>query len=320
VKIRRRTNLLWGVVLLAVAIVYLLRALSLLPEGIYDVIVRAWPILLVLGGLSILLRDRIPLGGFIALVLSGILAAGVVTYGFSNRALQPRSDYQQAVNEAIAEGVTLLRIRIESLATDVELRSSTRDNRAVTGEFVGSSESNVLVEYRQDDAASATLTVREEPRSKFPMLAAVGRGRLELELPTEIPLDVQFTGVDGNATLNMDGLLLERMNIDLKKGDALVTLPEYDPALSEDTAVLGTLEAESGSMTIFVPDAVAARLALSANSITSPQYNPSIYNLLAGDNTTPGGVLEARAFDSAEIKMRYVVTVPRGQVRLEVAS
>jgi len=115
VKIRRRTNLLWGVVLLAVAIVYLLRALSLLPEGIYDVIVRAWPILLVLGGLSILLRDRIPLGGFIALVLSGILAAGVVTYGFSNRALQPRSDYQQAVNEAIAEGVTLLRIRIETL-------------------------------------------------------------------------------------------------------------------------------------------------------------------------------------------------------------
>ena len=76
-KVQRRTNLLWGVVFLATAILVLLGALGILPPGIADLVGRAWPVLLVLGGLSIFLRDRVPFGGFIALVISGALVAGV---------------------------------------------------------------------------------------------------------------------------------------------------------------------------------------------------------------------------------------------------
>jgi hypothetical protein len=313
-KFTRRTNLLWGVVLLAVAVILLLRALALLPEGVYDIIARGWPLLLVLAGLSILLRDRVPVGSLIALVLCAVLAGGVVSYAFSNRAGQQREDYRETILQAVDEGVTLLRIRVETLATDVELRGSTSENREVSGEFVGSSESQVSVVYTQDDEQSATFTIRETQPNQFPMLEAIGRGRLSLELPPEIPIDVQFIGEEGAASLNMDGLDLERLNVDVKQGDVLITLPAHDPLYSEDSDSLGTLEAEAGDMTIFVPDEVAARLELQAAG-GAPQYDSSIYNLLAGG----AGILEARSFDIAEVKLRYTLNVPRGQVRLEVA-
>ena len=55
-RVRRRTNLLWGVVLFAASLTLLLHALGQIPVGIYDIINRSWPALLVLAGLSIVLR------------------------------------------------------------------------------------------------------------------------------------------------------------------------------------------------------------------------------------------------------------------------
>lgn len=317
-RIARRTNLLWGIVLLAIALVYLLRALDILPAGIYDLVMRGWPVLLVLAGLSIFLRDRVPLGSLIALLVSVALVTGVVTYAFSTRSQQQREDYQQTITQAIDNNISLLRLRLETLATDIDIQSSTLDDRQVSGEFVGSTESDVTVEFVRDDERSATLTIREEQPNQFPSLEAIGRGRLDLKLPLEIPLDVQFIGLDGDATLNMDTLALERLNVALTQGDVLITLPAYDPLYSEDTDTLGTLEASAGNMTIFAPDEVAARLELSAAG-ASPQYDPSKYNLLANPSGGGDGILEARSFDLAQIKLRYVLLVPRGQVRLEIA-
>jgi len=73
------------------------------------------------------------------------------------------------------------------------------------------------------------LTVREVRPNTFPLLSAVGRGQLRLELPADLPLDVNFNGVQGSFSLNMSGLALERLNMDAQNGSVLVTLPEYDP-------------------------------------------------------------------------------------------
>lgn len=58
-RVPRRTNLLFGMVVLAAAIIFLLRALDVFPPGIADLINRSWPVLLVLFGFGIFLRDRV---------------------------------------------------------------------------------------------------------------------------------------------------------------------------------------------------------------------------------------------------------------------
>jgi hypothetical protein len=281
--------------------------LCLLPP-LESLVGRAWPVLLVLGGLSILLRDRIALSGVITLVICAALVAGVTLAAFSNRSTQERDDHQQPIAQGIGSNINLLHVRVGVLTTDVELVRAL-DSGQVSGQFLGSTESNVQVDYVEGNDNTATLTVSETHPNQFPLLEAIGRGRLRLELPPNLPLDVDFTGVDGTVSLNMSGLSLERLNVDLQKGDALVTLPEYKPLGSPADAVLGALAVRDGDITVFVPPGAAARFEMNRGSSgQQPSFDAALYNYLVGD------ILEARNFDSADIKLRYVVTAPRGLI------
>ncbi len=306
----KRRNLMWGLVLTAVSLALVLNALGYVPEGIYDIIDRAWPALLVLAGLSVFLRDRMRFGNGLALVVSVALVGGMATLAFSTRSVELREDYQEEIEQVVDAEVDLLQVNVEVLATDVEFRSS--DNRTIVVRFLGSTESTVTTGYEAEDAR-ATFTLREEQLREFPMLQAVGRGRLVVELPPELPVDVAFGGMDGEATFNMGDLFLERLNINLQRGDAIVTIPVYNPLSPTAGEQAGNFTVEDGDVTIFVPGEVAARMELNrGGSGVEPVFDPLVYNHMVGD------VLEARAYDSADIQLLYVVTAPRGLIRLGV--
>jgi hypothetical protein len=316
-RVTRRTNLLWGLLAVAGAAILLLNTLNLLPPGLADLLARGWPALLVIIGLGIFLRDRVRFGSVIALLVGLILTGALAAVSFSTRATQLRDDNQIPISQAISPAITLLRVEVDTLATDVEIVRSLDSGRLVGGLFSGSAESNLLVEFTDNGDTTALLTVREARPNTFPLLSAVGRGQLRLELPTDLPLDVNFNGAQGAISLNMSGLALERLNMDVQAGAALVTLPDYDPRGSPDDATLGTLIARQGDITIFVPPEVGARLELNrGGSGIRPEFDPNIYNLLdIGE-----GVLEARNFDQAAIKLRYIITAPRGQIGVALAA
>jgi len=309
-RVPRRTNFLFGLVILAAAIIFLLLALDVIPPGIADLINRSWPVLLVVFGLGIFLRDRVRLGSLIALVVSGLLVGGMATSAFSSRATGQRSDYTAPIDQPVADGVNLLRVSVVTLGTDVEIVRSL-DAKTIKGEFVGSSESLLNTAYTEGDDKTANLTITETHPNQFPLLERMGRGRFRLELPADIPLDVDFRGGEGALSLNMSGLALERLNMDLPKGNALVTLPAYQPLGARGDALLGTFVVREGDITVFVPQTVGVHFELNrGGSGLLPTFNALDYNYLVGD------ILEARTFDSAQIKLRYGITAPRGQISI----
>ena len=313
-RVPRRTNLLFGFTALVTAILFLLHALNVIPAGISDLINRSWPVLLVIIGLGILLRDRVKFGSLIALVVSGLLVGGMATTAFSSRTGGQRSDYTAPINQPVADSINLLRVSVQTLGTDVEIVRSL-DTRVIKGEFVGSSESLVQTTYVEGDDNTANLTISETQPNQFPLLERIGRGRFRLELPASVPLDVDFKGTDGALSLNMSGLSLERLNMDLIKGNALVTLPVYQPLGARGDASLGTFVARQGDITVFVPSTVAAHFELNRGSSgIEPKFSTVDYNYLVGD------ILEARNFDSADIKLRYGITAPRGQIAIEASA
>ncbi len=313
-RTQRRTDLLWGVVLLAVALILLLHALDIVPAGIYDLLLRAWPALLVLAGLSIFLRPRITFGSGVALIVSVALVAGMSVVAFSSRATEQRSDYVEPISQPIAENISLLRLRSTTNNTDIEIIPSLNPERVINGQFTGSTESNMRVVYLEE-GASATLSLIEEQASQFPMLENVGRGTLRVEIPPGIPLDIELIGSSGDVLLNTSTLSVERMNLDLQQGNALVTLPVYQPVLSPADENLGTLAVQNGDIAVFIPPEIAARLELNrGGSGIEPVYDANVYNFLVGD------VLEARSIESAAITVRYAITAPRGRIRVEVPS
>ncbi|RMG84763.1 MAG: hypothetical protein D6712_10740 [Chloroflexi bacterium] len=290
----------------------MLNALGLIPPEFYDLLWRAWPAILIFFGLSWLLHGRVRFAHMLSLVASGALVIGIGTWAFASRTSQYREDNQFTHVQEV-DDVLLLIVNVETLATDVEFRSS--EDGAIHVEFVGSLESVLTPEYIFDDALPdrATFNLKETRPHQFPLLENIGRGRLVIELPTEIALDVAFAGEDGDASFNMGDMALERLNINLQQGDALVTLPAYSPLAPNIADDPGDLVVRNGDITIFVPSSVGGHFELNRNgSGIQPEYDPSLYNLLVGD------VLESRTFDTADIQIRYIITVPRGVIRLVV--
>ncbi len=308
----RPKNLIAALVLLITAIVVLFNALGLIPPEFYDLLRRAWPALLVFFGLSWLLQGRVRFAPMLSLVLSGVLVVGIGSWAFASRTAQYREDNQFSHSQEV-DDVLLLIVNVETLATDVEFRSS--DDGAIHVEFTGSLESVLTPEYIFDEALPdrATFNLKETRPRQFPLLENIGRGRLIVELPTEIALDVAFAGEDGDVSFNMGDVALERLNINLQQGDALVTLPAYNPLAPNIADDPGDLIVRNGDITIFIPSNVGGHFELNRNgSGIQPEYDPSLYNLLVGD------VLESRTFDTADIQINYIVTVPRGVIRLVV--
>jgi hypothetical protein len=308
------TQPLWGLIALAGALIVLAHLLGAIPPTVGDLIVRALPALLIFAGISFLLRDRVRFSGLLALIVSAALVGVVAWAAFSTRAGQQREDFRQPLSQAIAPEVSLLRVRVATLATEVEFQSGAL-GAGVTGEFVGSTDNRIDAAYEQLADNSATLTLREEQVNAVPRLDTIGRGTLRVSLPAGVPLDVEFVGGDGALILNMSNTMLERLNITVTSGDVVITLPEYAPLFSQPDDLLGTLTVRDGNLAMFIPRTVAARLELDrGGSGIEPEFDDDVYNYLRDD------VLEARSIDSADMVARYALTVPRGLIRVEAPA
>lgn len=307
----RRRNILWGLIAVGAAAILLLRTLGVLPAGLDDLFSRAWAVLLVVIGLAILLRNRLPAGGLLAVFISAALVGGIAFAAYNGRVGQVRDDYRVPVAQSIGTGVSLLQVNLELLTTDVEIALS-GSNRTLGGEFAGSLQSLVEVDYNEDRSGLGTLTLRESKPEAFPSLEAVGRGSLRIELPADVPLDVSLRLASGTATVNLNGTQLERLNLDVETGNALVTLPEYEPRSESVRSQPGTLTVRNGNITLFIPGDVAARLELErGNSGIDPQFDSTVYDYVGNV------LLEDRNFANADIVIRYVVVAPRGLIRVE---
>jgi multidrug transporter EmrE-like cation transporter len=309
---QRRTNFIWGLVVLGIAAYVLAQALGLVPAGIADAVGRGWPALLVFTGLMLLLRGRMPLGGLISLVLSLALVGGIAFTAFNSRAGEVRTDNVVPLSQAIAADITLLRVRADLLTTDIDVQPSASRELGVTGQFTGSLESVIDISYETGADSAATLVITEVRPPDLPRLDQVGRGTFQLTLPPGIPLDIDIGSADGEVTLSLNGLMTERVNAESGRGDLVVALPDYQPTLVSSGDQMGALTARDGALTLFVPEALAARLELNrGGSGIEPQYDAGVFNYLVGD------VLEARTAATASFVARLSLTAPRGPIRVD---
>lgn len=312
----RASGVLWGLIALAISGLVLLRALDVVPQGLYDLVVRAWPTLLIVAGLGVLLRNRIPFGGFIALGISIALAVNIGALAFSSRSTQQRTDYSHPIAQPVSEGISLIEVNLSTLTTDLEIILTSDENtRAIGGAFVGSMESVITQEYSEGIDGRASLLLHETQPNAFQDLEAIGRGTLQLTLPTEIGVDLVINNQSGSTILNLDGVAIERLNLDLMRGDAIVTLPEYAPqsptAQQDPNALTGSLTIRDGSLTMTIPERVAASLELNrGDGAFEPEFDELRYNYLRSD------VLENRDIDDSPLVIRYALTVPRGRIRI----
>ena len=87
-----RNNPILGLVAVALSGYFLVGALGAVPTGMIDTISRALPAVLIFFGLSVILREWMPLGSVIALAVSIVLPVVIATVAFSGRVGQVLED------------------------------------------------------------------------------------------------------------------------------------------------------------------------------------------------------------------------------------
>lgn len=313
-KAQRRTRVLWGLLLAALALILLLKTFELIPDGLYDLLVRSWPVLLVLIGLSALFQGRVPFASGAALLISVLLVGGMAFTAYSTRAREERTDQQRSIAQVVAPQINLLEISIETLETEVEIESTDRAD-GITGQFIGSTESELTITYTENTADQrATFTLREARPNQFPVLEAVGRGRLRLQIPAELSVSLAVAGSDGDITLNLRELALERLTVFAVTGNVLLTLPDYTPLSPNAGEIPNDIRAPVGTVSILAPESLPVRFELQRGAGSPPPlYDETVYRYLAND------VLEARTYENADVRLDYVIRSPQ-QIRVETPA
>ncbi|MCU0511528.1 MAG: PspC domain-containing protein [Anaerolineae bacterium] len=308
-------HVLTGLALALLPALLLAGTLQIIPAGLYDLLLRAAPVLLFFFGASLLMQRRVPAGGLLALLVSAGLAAGVAWYAYAGRVDTVLDENQVTVSDAIPAGVTTLQMNIEVLATEIRFGAAAPGTRTITVRFSGSQESVLEHSFSDDGSGLATFTLRETRPNPYPRLESVGRGVMTVDVPAGIATSIAFAGESGNATFDLSLVNLERLNVDLAQGDALVTLPAYQPLSPGVAQNPGELAVQNGDLRIVLPAAAAGRFSIAPNS--SPAIDETRYRIeIAGAQW----LIIARDYDSSAIQLNYVLTVPRGSVRVDSAG
>lgn len=313
---RPRKNMLWVLVVTGATLIALLRSLEVMPDGPYDLLVRSWPAILILVGLSVLLSDRVPMANFFTIVITVVLTAAVAVLAFSSRASKESDAQELSINQAVSESITLLAINVNTLETDVEISAAGDGESEINGHFVGSAQSTIGLEYTESESGVGEYTVTESKPASLPMLDEVGRGSLVLQIPLDLAVAVSLTTVDGNVHLDLGSLSLERLSVDVNSGDVEVTLPEYQPLSPNAAERPGELIIENGDLTIFAPEEIDVRLEFDRRgSDTDPQFPPSYIEV-----RDPIDGMLRRDQETADILSLYRVVIPRGLLSLQLLS
>lgn len=322
----KRGSLALGLVVLLLPLFWLLRVLGILPAGLDDLLLRSWSALLIFFGLWLALRHRIAFGGMIALVVALALTVGIATFAFQARSGEKSSTQQLpfAIPDlethdlaAISEEITTLQINISTLDTDVQIAVNTEGSRLIRGNFTGSNNSQINLSYTEEGVI-ATFTLEERAGADFPRLEDVGRGDLRVQIPAGIAVAIAFRGERGEIyNLDLATLNLERLNMEIVEGRALVTLPRYQPLSPSVQQRPGEWTIVQGDLDVIVPDEVGVRFLLERGRNREPQagqtHDDLLYRVELDGNDY---VLISRRYDALDYRVQVRVDLLNGRLRV----
>lgn len=276
-----RGNLLWPLLVVALGAAWLLVALDAVPEAVGDVLTRAWPALLVLLGLELLIgRRRITLAGralplnLLTLLVMLIALGGIVALAYREQGDSLRTDNVQVFDQALDATLSRVEVIAALQRTAVTAGPSEQDARSLAATYRGSRGHTITMAW-DAQAGAGTLAIDETAGEAIPRLEDYGRATLALALPEKTVIGLlRLDSKAGDGALDLQTLQIERLEVTLKDGTLTVTLPAGE-------VLSGRLRVEGGDLELRVPPQVALTITLAEGSgEPAYDYNDLRYDLL----------------------------------------
>lgn len=243
---KRHASLIGPMLLILAGVVLLLNQMGIWRLD-WSAIWQFWPVLLILIGIEVLL-GRTRLGNMLTLLIGIGLFVALVFFvpvaSFENALVRETYSYP-------LRGVETATVHLGVSVGSIDLCALDDSDQLLTAEVTHDPERARIVERFDLLGDEARVTLKTTGTNK----SSVGRSQQEwcVALSPEVPLRLHFDGGASAAELDLAGLTLSRLDVNLGVGDATVSLSEIG---AYDVAIDGGV----GLLTLNVPTDVEARI------------------------------------------------------------
>ncbi len=292
---RHRGQAVFPIFLVVMGIVLLLQTLGVLSWGLWATLWRFWPVLLILLGLSIVLR-RAP--AWIMSAIALLALAGMVGAAYAIHDSSTGGTYSGSFNEAL-EGASKARVEVDFGAGTLSLTGlAASSENLVEGEFSSAAGEVKSIVRREGDEVVLKLSRDGSGWSWGVSPKEVWNVGLSQRIPVDLDIDVGASDVD----LDLSDLLVQKFSLETGAADVDVKFPQ---AAGETEA---SIRAGAASLDLVIPEGVAA-------SITGDSGLSSV-DVDEGRFPKAGDKYESPDFDSAQNKL--ILDIDVGAASLKV--
>lgn len=235
---------------LGVGVIFLLSNLGYLGISVWELVFRFWPVLLIAIGIDVLIGRRASAWAqMLAVVLALGLLGGLVWYAVSQPALgsrletetisQPLQGAQSAdLNLSLNAGQLL----VSGGAPDGQLVAGDINVRNAAGVRKNSSLENGKLSYRLNEDGTAAWNVNNNSKTGY-----------DLKISSTVPLEFQSNLGAGEEQIDLTGVKVESLNVNLGVGQVVVTLPA-------EGSFRGSISGAVGELVVRVPKGLSATI------------------------------------------------------------
>jgi hypothetical protein len=244
--------------------ILLLGTLGVLAIDILDIILRFWPVLIIVLGLDIILGWR--RNQTLPKALLGIAAVIILLVGiFWLVTFQPTQGTQMIMISHPLVGVNNGSIEITAHAGNLLVHPLTDPDNLVLGSVQLLRSQNLDSDYSIQDG-TASVIIQSQGTDRFPLPSTSPRSEWDIQVNQQIPLMLDITLLTGQSEIDLTDLTLESFTIATMVGNSQIVLPA---SMNGDGEISGAI----GMMTVLVPNDAPVRFQID-RGITALQIPP----------------------------------------------
>jgi hypothetical protein len=333
-------SLFWPLLLIGTGVIALLGTMGVLDRANFSVLLRLWPVLLILVGLDIAFGRRSPAIGALIGIGAIALIIGLMLIGPSQGWGEEREIKSDRFSEPIGAATSArVSLDLSSGPTDITALSDSNDLFDAELNYTG----EIAFEVRGDQDKSIQLGERDGGAWMWFDWFTKGDDELrwEIGLSPQVPIDLVVDGGSGSVELDLSALQLTGLDLDVGSGQVDGNLPaverRYDARVNggsgecrleiadgadvgleidvgsgsinveagTDADVSVRVNGGSGKLTIDVPEDAAVQLEVRESGSGSVRVPGRYERTRRGDDDE--GTWETPGFDSADHKIEIIV-------------
>lgn len=289
---------IWGIFLVFLGVIFLLQTLNVLPWGLWGILWRFWPVLLIITGLSILLHRFSPwlVGLLILAILGACLGIAIWQYGLSPPADIVTKSYSEPLGS-----LERAQIEIDFTAGSLTISSlpSGSPNLMEINSEVRNGDGSIGADFHCQGSEGRLRLSTEQANRKF---WGEGGVRWEVRFTRNIPLTIYIKSAASNVDLDLNDLALTELEMDIDVGNYVVKMP------SSAGTTYAYIKADVANIEVTIPDGVAAKL--------KADVDLSAFEMSESRFPKKGDYYISQDFESAENRVELELDCDIGRVQV----